>query len=56
MTRRPLFRIQPSFSSVGMPIAIRLCTARGVSPSPHTFSRGNVVFSSTSTSSPAWAR
>ncbi len=38
-----------------MPMSISVFTARGVSPSPQTFSRGKEVFSSSSTSRPVWA-
>ncbi len=55
-TRRPLLRIQPSSGRIGTPIATSSRTERGVNPSPQTFSRGNAVFSSTSTSTPAVAR
>src|SRR5262245_29856716 len=41
---------------MGIPIPASAFTARGVSPSPHPFPRGNRAFSSTSTSRPAWAR
>ncbi len=56
MIRRPLFRSQPSLSGSGTPIAVSALTARGVRPSPQTFSRGKWLFSSTSTSRPALAR
>ncbi len=56
MTRRPRLRSQPFSSVVSMPIAISDRTARGVSPSPQTFSRGNSVFSSSSTRRPWRAR
>src|SRR5262245_56056841 len=39
-----------------MPSATSWRTARGVRPSPQTFSLGNAVLSSRTTSSPAWAR
>ena len=51
MIRRPLLCSQPASSRVSMPIATSCLTARGVRPSPQTFSRGNAVFSSSSTSS-----
>ena len=47
--------MKPLASLVSMPMSTSVLTARGVSPSPQTFSRGNAVFSSSSTSSPAWA-
>ncbi len=56
MIRRPLFRSQPSLSATGTPIAVSALTARGVRPSPQTFSLGKRLFSKTSTSSPAVAR
>ena len=56
MMRSPLFRSQPSCSLIGTPMRTSALTPRGVSPSPQTFSRGNVAFSSTSTSIPARAR
>jgi len=56
MMRRPLLISQPSPGSTGMPIAVSALTARGVRPSPQTFSLGKLVFSSSSTSSPAVAR
>src|SRR6476659_7328391 len=56
MIRRPLLCSQPACSEVSIPIDTSDRTARGVSPSPQTFSRGNEVFSSSSTSWPARAR
>src|SRR3954452_6147928 len=56
MIRSPLLCSQPACSEVSMPIDTSDRTARGVSPSPQTFSRGNEVFSSSSTSWPARAR
>ena len=56
MIRSPLLRSQPSRSAIGTPIAVRALTARGVRPSPQTFSLGNRVFSSSNTSRPALAR
>src|SRR5215467_2375440 len=55
MMRRPLLRIQPG-ASMSTPIFRSCLVARGVRPSPHTFSRGKTVFSSSRTLSPAWAR
>ncbi len=49
-------RIQPASGEVSTPIATSAFTARGVRPSPQTFSRGKAVFSSTSTSRPVRAR
>jgi hypothetical protein len=56
MIRRPLLRSHPSPSEIGTPMPVSAFTARGVSPSPQTFSRGKVDFSSMSTSRPAVAR
>ena len=56
MIRSPLLCSQPACSLVSMPMATSDFTARGVSPSPQTFSRGNAVFSSSATSSPLRAR
>ena len=53
MMRSPTLCAQPLAGLVSMPISMSCLTARGVSPSPHTFSRGNAVFSRSSTSSPA---
>ncbi len=55
-SRRPLLRIQPSETSVRRPSWSSSCTARGVRPSPQTFSRGKEDFSSTRTRRPASAR
>lgn len=41
---------------MSMPIRMSWCTARGVKPSPHTFSRGKWAFSRSRTSMPALAR
>ena len=43
--RSPWLAIQPFAGLVSMPIAISCLTARGVRPSPQTFSRGNSDFS-----------
>ena len=56
MMRSPMLRTQPLAGLVSTPIATSCLTARGVSPSPQTFSRGNAVFSSTRTSRPCRAR
>ncbi|SBT63136.1 geranylgeranyl reductase family [Micromonospora sediminicola] len=56
ITRRPLLCSQPASGEVSTPIRISCRTARGVSPSPQTFSRGNSVFSSSSTRTPCRAR
>ncbi len=48
MTRRPRLCSQPACSLTSMPMSTRARVPRGVSPSPQTFSRGNVVFSSSS--------
>ncbi len=55
MTRRPRLCSQPASWLTSMPISMSARVPRGVSPSPQTFSRGNVVFSSSRTSSPAVA-
>src|SRR3954469_14210668 len=54
-TRKPLWRTHPAAGEVSIPMSSRALTPRGVSPSPQTFSRGNVAFSRTTTSRPAWA-
>ncbi len=56
MMRRPRLRIQPSSTGVGMPRLMSSLTARGVRPSPQTFSRGKYAFSRRRTSRPAIAR
>lgn len=53
--RIPRERVQPG-AETSTPIRINWCTARGVSPSPHTFSRGKRAFSRRITSTPARAR
>src|SRR5262249_20963083 len=55
MTRTPLLCCQPASSLTSMPMSTRARVPRGVSPSPHTFSRGKVAFSRSRTSSPALA-
>src|SRR3954469_22378917 len=54
-TRRPLCRTHPAAGDVSTPRSWSALTPRGVSPSPHTFSRGKVAFSRTTTSRPARA-
>lgn len=53
--RMPRERVQPG-AEMSTPIRISWCTARGVRPSPQTFSRGKRAFSSRITSTPARAR
>src|SRR5436305_712086 len=52
MTRRPRLCSQPASSLTSMPMSISARAPRGVSPSPQTFSRGKLRFSTTATSSP----
>src|SRR5262245_24549267 len=52
--RNPSYRWN-CVSAPPRPISSSWCTARGVRPSPHVFSRGNVLPSTTTTSCPARA-
>src|SRR5674476_511984 len=54
--RRPLLRSHPASVEVSMPSLTSSRVARGVRPSPQTFSRGKRAFSRTRTSRPARAR
>src|SRR5664279_1430936 len=54
--RRPLLRSHPASVEVSMPSLTSSRVARGVRPSPQTFSRGKWAFSRTRTSRPARAR
>src|SRR5690349_16257283 len=56
MIRRPLLCSQPALGETSIPMSTSCLTARGVRPSPQTFSLGKADFSSSSTSSPALAR
>ena len=53
MARSPVLRAQDPVST---PMRMSSETARGVSPSPQTLSRGKADFSRTTTSRPVWAR